>query len=190
MVMMKNIYIITGGPGFGKTSVIKELRRRSFNGSEELSRQFIKEQIREGRKLLPWVDRLGYSEEMLRRRVRQYNDTSQDELWFFDRGIPDLIAYIIKDGFEVPEMYFEVAGKCRYSQTVFLTPPWEEIHKNDSERMESFEEAETIHREILATYESLGYNCVAIPKTTVTERVGFILNIVDQQAAGIDSFRR
>jgi len=104
----------SGGPGFGKTSILTELRKRGHNASEELSRQFIKEEMERAGTLLPWVDRLGYSEEILKRRIRQYEDTALNELWFFDRGIPDLIAYIHKDGLDVPDMYCEAAKKYRY----------------------------------------------------------------------------
>ena len=175
---MKNIYVVTGGPGFGKTSIIKELRERGFNGGEELSREFIKEQMSGEGKLLPWIDRLGYSEEMLRRRIKQYGETPQGELWFLDRGVPDLIAYIAKDGLEVPEIYYESAKKYRYNRIVFLTGPWKDIHENDLERLESFEEAINIHKEIESTYSKLGYECVSIPKTPVAERVEFILRVI------------
>lgn len=131
-------------------------------------------------KLLPWVDRLGYSKEMLRKRIDQYNETSPDELWFFDRGIPDLIAYILKDGLEVPDIYYTSAREYEYNEMIFLTPPWKEIHENDTERKEPFEEAETIHGVIRSTYSDLGYTCVNIPKLPVAERVRFILDKVNQ----------
>lgn len=172
---MKNIYVITGGPGFGKTSVISELKKQGFNGSEELSRQFIQEQMQGDGKLLPWVDRAGYSREMLKRRIQQYKNTPVNELWFFDRGILDLIAYMVKDGLQVPDVYYESAKEYRYNEMVFLTPPWEEIHKNDSERLEPFKEAVHIHKEIESVYNHLGYRCVGLPKVTVEERVAFIL---------------
>ena len=178
---MKKIHIITGGPGFGKTTLIKELEKEGFNGSEELSRQFIQEQINSGGKLLPWVDRLGYSEVMLERGIKQYEETPNNELWFFDRGIPDLIAYIIKDNLKVTEGYYEAARKYRYNQIVFLTPPWEEIYKNDPERKETFEGAEKIHDQIKRIYLSLRYICLDIPKKPVKERVKFILDNIKKK---------
>ena len=128
--------------------------------------------------LLPWVDRLGYSEEMLKRRVRQYEKIPANKLWFLDRGIPDLIAYIRKDGLDVPGMYYEAASEYRYQSLVFLTPPWKEIHANDRERLESFEEAEDIHAEIERAYTEANYTCVTLPKTTINERVAFILGSI------------
>lgn len=175
---MRNAYVVTGGPGFGKTSILTELRKRNYNNSEELSRQFIQEEVAGSGSLLPWIDRLGYSEEMLKRRIRQYEETPTNELWFFDRGIPDLIAYIRKDGLDVPDIYYEAAKEYRYQQLVFLTPPWEQIHINDQERLESFEEAKVIHAEIERVYTEVGYTCVTLPKATVSERATFILDSI------------
>jgi predicted ATPase len=175
---MKKSYVITGGPGFGKTSVLQELRARGYNAGEELSRQFIKEQMEGLGALLPWVDRLGYSEEMLKKRIAQFQATPERELWFFDRGVPDLIAYIVKDGLPVPDIFYEAAKKYRYHDLVFLTPPWEHIHTNDRERRESFPEAVVIHQEIERIYAEVGYACVALPKTTISERASFILDAI------------
>lgn len=132
--------------------------------------------------LLPWVNRMGYSEEMLKRRIRQYEETPAHELWFLDRGIPDLIAYIRKDGLDVPEMYYEAAKEYRYQQLVFLTPPWEQIYINDRERHESFEEAKNIHAEIERAYAQANYTCVTLPKITIHERVAFILESISHIA--------
>lgn len=155
-------------------------KKSGYCASEELSRQFIQEQMEGEGRLLPWVDRLGYSEEMLKRRIYQFNETPAHELWFFDRGIPDLIAYIRKDGLDVPDIYYEAAQEYRYQQIVFLTPPWEQIHTNDAERFESFAEAMDIHAEIERIYIEVGYTCVTLPKTTVSERAAYILNTISK----------
>jgi hypothetical protein len=44
-------YVVTGGPGFGKTSIINELERRGYNSVHEISRSIIKEQLDSLKKL-------------------------------------------------------------------------------------------------------------------------------------------
>jgi len=176
----ENIFVVTGGPGFGKTTLVQELEQSGFSVGKELSRDFIIEQMKTGGKFLPWENRLGYSEIMLQKRIEQYEKISENEINFLDRGIPDLIAYMIKDGIEVPEFYYDVAKKYKYNKTIFLTPPWEEIYINDNERKESFEEAEVIHEAIKNTYQSLGYICIDVPKKSVRERVEFISEEVNK----------
>ena len=50
----KNIYIITGGPGFGKTELIDELHRAGYLCSGEFARELIEHQQEIDGDLLPW----------------------------------------------------------------------------------------------------------------------------------------
>lgn len=50
-------YIITGGPGVGKTALIEELNRQGFSTVPEDARRIIKEQIDLGGDGLPWKDK-------------------------------------------------------------------------------------------------------------------------------------
>ena len=59
---------------------------------------------------------------------------------------------------------------------MFLTPPWETIFVNDSERVENFEEAKIAHEHIKQTYNQLGYKTYDIPCVNVAERVQFIID--------------
>ena len=51
-----NLYVITGGPGTGKTTVLRELERRGFAVEEEVARRIIREQMESGGNALPWGD--------------------------------------------------------------------------------------------------------------------------------------
>ncbi len=175
---MKKIFIITGGPGSGKTTLVNALKEKGFDSGKELSREFIKEQISSNGNALPWINRLKYSEELLRRRIKQFEELP-DNICFLDRGIPDLIAYIIKDGFKVPDVFYEAAKNYRYEKIVFLTPPWKEIYKNDNERKESFDESVIIFAIIKLFYEEQGYQTIILPKSSVEERAKFILSFVN-----------
>jgi len=50
-------YVITGGPGTGKTTVLRELQRRGFAVAEEVARRIIREQIDSGGAAVPWAIR-------------------------------------------------------------------------------------------------------------------------------------
>ncbi len=60
-----NFYVLTGGPGSGKTSVLQELERRGYICIPEVARPIIKEQISINGNALPWKNREKYSELML-----------------------------------------------------------------------------------------------------------------------------
>jgi predicted ATPase len=168
--------IITGGPGFGKTSIVEELEARKYPCVHEVSRTIIKEQIEIGGEILPWKNLKLFSELLLELRLKQFEETLDQGFTFFDRGIPDIIAYMQKDELTIPTNYISQINKCTYFSTVFIVPPWKEIFKNDAQRVEDYQTAVDIHEYISNTYLNLGYQTVVLPKVSVKERADFILN--------------
>lgn len=171
---MKKVVIITGGPGFGKTSVVNALGRIGYRVGGEVARKLIEEQLAEGGESLPWKNRKAFQEEVFRRRLAFFESSDEHEWTFSDRGIPDQLAFARYRGFENPLGLVENAKKYRYFQVVFVTPPWKEIYRQDRIRTESFEEACQIHELIIQTYHELNYQAIDLPLTTVLKRVEFI----------------
>ncbi len=95
---------------------------------------------------------------------------------FFDRGIPDIIAYLQAAGLPVEEEYQEALRKHRYAPIVFLLPPWQEIYVQDSERWQTFEEAIILDNHIRSVYQQENYQVVELPRSTIKERIRFIQN--------------
>lgn len=172
----KNVYVISGGPGFGKSSLINALKKKGFYCGEDVAREFIKEQIRIGGKTLPWNNRLEFSKIILKKRVKQYKDAPNGKICFFDRGILDLIGYIVKEGLKVPTEFYKVVEKYKYQEVTFFTPPWQKIFNKKSKRRESFNDAVAIHNSIKKVYKRLGYKTINLPKTSADKRAVFILS--------------
>ena len=110
-------------------------------------------------------------------RVQQYIDaeTIDEEYIFFDRGIPDVTAYMDYKETPYPER-FTITNETYKYDLIFYFPVWKDIYKQDNERYESYEEALEIHEFLRKTYKGLGYNLIMVPKTGVSERVEFILS--------------
>jgi len=162
---MKNIFVITGCAGAGKTTLIDALRKKGFCCAEEASREVIREGGLPGS-----VD---FALLVMKKRIEQYN-SAKDKVCFFDRGIPDILGYLTVFDNPVPKELSLAAKKYKYNKKVFFTEPWEDIFKNDSERMESFKIAEKVSVEIKKAYVGLGYEVVSLPKCSVAKRVEFI----------------
>jgi predicted ATPase len=171
-----NKIVITGGPGFGKSSIILELEKRGFRSQHEISRNIIKEQLESGGDVLPWKNLSTFSRLVFEKRITQHQEAGEEKLVFFDRGIPDVVAYMMKDELELPEKYVHALTEYNYNNLVFITPPWEDIFVNDAERKEDFLNACEIHKVIIDTYLRLGYELVEIPKDSIEKRVNFILD--------------
>ena len=166
--------IITGGPGFGKTSIIKELERRGYAVSEEKARVVIKKQVDLGSDKLPWKDVKGFSQLVIKEISSEKKIESG--IVFCDRGIPDVVGYMKHASLKLEKEEYQSALKSmNYSTRVYFVPPWDEIYKVDNERKESLETAKIISKFIKETYIEEKYTLVEIPKGSVENRSDFII---------------
>ena len=169
--------VITGGPGTGKTAVIKALEDKGYPCLHEISREIILEAQKKGIDQLFLKEPLLFSELLLEGRIRQHKEAEalDKELVFIDRGIPDVVAYMDYFGNEYPPIFRKVCEEYIYDK-VFILPPWKDIYVSDNERYESFEQAVSIHDHLAANYMKSGYQPVEVPEGTIEDRTAFILN--------------
>lgn len=169
--------VITGGPGTGKTSVIKALEEKGYDCLHEISRQITLEAQKKGISQLFLKEPLLFSELLLEGRIKQHEEAEKraSEVIFIDRGIPDVVAYMDYFGNEYPPVFKEVCTQYAYEK-IFVLPPWKEIYISDNERYETYEEAVSIHDHLVESYENSGYRPVEVPFGSVMERTAFILD--------------
>lgn len=173
-----HFYVFTGGPGVGKTSVINYLQNKRIRCIKEAARSIIKDQSQTNAEALPWKNKNLYKKLMLNFSIKDYRRAScqENELTFFDRGIPDTLAYAYLEELSISKELRWYAQKYRYNTTVFVFPPWKEIYQTDNERKQQFDEVVRTNEIIIQTYQSCGYEPVIIPKTSVQHRTEFILH--------------
>jgi predicted ATPase len=172
-------FVITGGPGSGKSSLIEALHQRGYARSIEAGRGVIQDQVAIGGSALPWADRLAFAELMLSWEMRSYHlakDTAGPV--FFDRGLPDVLGYLRLVQAPIAEHMRKAAEIFRYHSRVFIAPPWREIFHQDRERKQDFDEATRTYDALAATYMECGYDLLAIPRAPVLERLQFVLDTI------------
>lgn len=169
--------VITGAPGTGKTTLINELEHRNFVCIPEISRQITLEARENGIEYLFLKDPLLFSKLLLEGRENQYLQSLKldADIVFFDRGIPDIHAYMNHTKTVYPKVYLEKSEKYKYDN-IFLLPPWKDIYKTDDERYESFEMATELHHHLKNSYTELGYSILEVPIGEIDFRVNYILN--------------
>lgn len=168
--------VITGGPGSGKTTLIEHLEIEGHTVMHEISRDVIKAAQAEGIDQLFLEDPLLFSQKLLEGRLDQFQEAStmEQQIVFYDRGMPDVTAYMdylgstYTDSFEKPCLNFKY-------DSVFLLPPWQGIYLQDNERYESFDQAVLIYQFLKEGYQKYGYNIIEVPLGTIKERVHFII---------------
>lgn len=175
--MKKEIIVITGGPGTGKTTIIDQLIEQGHTCYPEISRQVTLEAKKQGIEQLFLEKPLLFSELLLEGRKKQYFSAKEEttETVFLDRGIPDILAYMhyIGDGYP---SFFDLACQEHKYDKVFILPPWEEIYESDEARYENFEQAKLIFEHLKETYQKYGYDLIEVPKGKVSERIQFIFS--------------
>ncbi len=176
----KEIYIVTGGPGFGKTSIIKELAKQGYKTGSEYAREIIEEQTKLNGEILPWKNIKAFQAEVLKKRIQFFESVNKNEMAFADRGVPDQLAFAKFRGFS-PKLLQEKVKKYRYADFVFITMPSEKHFRQDHIRKESYEQAKKMHYAICTMYEKWGYVLVHVPFLDVNSRVKFIIDFVNKK---------
>lgn len=171
--------MLVGGPGTGKTSIVKKLDELGYACFHEISRQVTLEAQKEGIEQLFLEDPILFSKKLLEGREQQYLKAKslENDFIFFDRGIPDVLAYLVFSNSNYPSVFKEKSKQYKYD-IIFHFKPWEKIHETDNERYESFEETQKIDHYLVETYSSLNYNLITVPFDSIENRVDFILNTI------------
>ena len=168
--------VITGGPGTGKTSLILKLEELGYPVCYEQARAFIQKAHRSEGGVSPWTDLMAFSEKVLNARLDDYQKAQVGNFNFYDRGLPDALAYLHRDGKTLPDDWISLVMAYRYEPTVFIAPPWDEIFHKDEERLENFTELVDIHEHLVNTYDNLGYRLCELPLLSIEERIEFIID--------------
>ncbi|MCI2228188.1 ATP-binding protein [Polaribacter sp. MSW13] len=174
---MQQKIVLIGGPGTGKTTVLNEVKKRGFYCFEEISREVTLKAQKQGIDQLFLTEPLLFSKMLLEGREEQYLSAhkSKENLVFFDRGIPDIHAYMNYFKTDFPSYFLEKSLKYKYDK-IFHFSPWEEIHTTDNERYETFEESIIIDDFLINAYQEVGYNIINVPFGSIKERTDFIIN--------------
>ena len=164
--------VITGAPCSGKTAVIHMLEQRGYKVVHEVARAYIDNELMRGKTLAEIkADEWAFERHILMEKVRIESTLDKDEIIFFDRGVPDSIAYYKLNGLDYTEP-FQKSGEVRY-QNVFL---FERLRfLTDPVRSEDEKTALRLNRLIEESYQSLGYDIIHVPLLSVEERTALVL---------------
>ncbi len=168
-----NWYVITGGPCSGKSSALSFFEKMGYRIIPEAARILIDEEIAKG-KTIEEVrkDEADFQRKVLAMKVKIENKLSREEIIFFDRAVPDSVAYYQTCGLD-PKEALSVCQKDQYRK-VFLMERFP--FKQNGTRTEDPKTIKTLSHLFKETYEKLGYEVVSVPNMLVEERVKFIRN--------------
>ena len=168
-----NWYVVTGGPGSGKTTTVNLLRNRGYKTTIEHARHFIDTERITGRTVEEIrKNQVAFQTGVLNMQIEQEAYLLPHEIVFLDRAIPDSLAYYRFLDLPVDDRLTNVLNAVAYKK-IFILDPLPIV--NDYARLEDGEAQSKIHSLITAVYESLPFPVVHIPVLPPEERVDFIL---------------
>jgi len=165
---------VTGGPGAGKTSLLQGLKQRGYAVIPEVAREIIAERNSEG--LSPRPSPIEFAKAIMDRDIAQYESTrSSNGIIFFDRSLLDSLGMLAELGQLSDIERRRLLEQYPYYSTAFILPPWHEIYRTDSERDQSFEDAERVYLALRDWYTRCHFNVIDVPTGTIDERCDFVV---------------
>jgi predicted ATPase len=170
-------FVITGGPGAGKTTILQALAERGYLCVPESARAIIRERLASG--LPPRPPLVQFGHEILQRDIARYRQTqATDHPVFFDRGIVDALGILEEQqALSLGETEAYVRS-FPYHKLVLLVPPWEEIYHPDTERDQTFAESVQVWESLRTWYARWDYETIEVPRIAIDQRVNFIIHTV------------
>jgi predicted ATPase len=127
-------FVITGGPGAGRTTLLEALRANGYAVAPESGRAILRERSAPG--VDGHRDHLLFAELCRHWDIRNHRDAQAPTTGpvFFDRAVPGLGRVPAGEGCARAGAPDVAASRFRYARTVFVAPPWREIFRTDDER--------------------------------------------------------
>jgi predicted ATPase len=172
---MADNYLLTGGPGSGKSSIILELEIRGEYTAREGAEDIIKRGQADGYEK-PW-EQPDFQKKILNLQLlREGRIPSKLERAFLDRGIPDGLAYA---GPETPTGKLIKQNTPQYAG-VFLI---ENLGSTDTNRVRREDQAAAleVEKKLERIYQDLGYKVHRIGPGTVNQRTDRILELIQTE---------
>jgi predicted ATPase len=168
-----NWYVLTGGPGSGKTTTVNLLQQRGYKTTIEHARHYLDTKLKSGKTVEEIkAHQHQFQRGVLQMQIAQEKKLKRDELVFLDRAIPDALAYYRYLHLK-PDAIMDQALKLVSYKKVFILDCLPLV--NDYARTEDELAQKQIHEIITEVYTALPFPVVKIPVLPAEERVNFIL---------------
>ncbi|HLC70123.1 MAG TPA: ATP-binding protein [Patescibacteria group bacterium] len=172
--MAKKI-VFTGGFSVGKTTTIQMLHHLGYAVAPESSESVVNE-FRLSKGSYPWEDEqslLRFHEDIFNKQIESEENINSD-ITFFDRGIPDRLAFLKFDNLPIPQKMLEHAKSCGYDKVFFLEGD-NSSYVTASHRPYGLSDSLRFVELVKEIYSNLGHDLIVIPFCPKEERLKIIL---------------
>jgi predicted ATPase len=172
-MIQTNWYVITGGPGSGKTTTIDVLAGRGYKTTIEHARHYIDTQHQKGRT----IEEIRKNQEefqlgVLHMQMEQEAQLVPEEIVFLDRALPDALAYYRYLNIPVNPQLTDALNLYHYKKVFVLDllPLVQDYARREDEKAQ-----QSIHALLIDVYTSLHFTVIQVPVLPPQNRVDYIL---------------
>jgi predicted ATPase len=177
-------FILSGTPGSGKTSVIKELEKLGHVIIHEAATDVISQEQAKGIEK-PWEEPEFVDQITRMQKERQMNANGYLQLYdrspFCTYALGKYLSHWKGLEFKTPPVLLDEIGRCLkagiYQNKVFFFENLGFIEHTDARKI-SYEDALIFEQIHLDVYKEFGFEIVLVPKQSIAERCRFILTTV------------
>jgi predicted ATPase len=176
-VFSNSKFILTGGPGVGKTSVIEKLKEKGYTITEEAFTALFDETVKRSQdKGLSkkeaednfWgevkTDPINFRRALMCKQFELETVLPKQDVIFIDRGTPDIVAFGDIFGVYMTPGFRALAAAHEYNKYVFFLDPLpRKFFKQTVVRHETYEESLATHNRLKAVYSDFGYTIIDVP---------------------------
>jgi len=173
-------FVLTGGPGVGKSSVIKELEKQGYQVSPEAFTELYDEVRTQGKLDTLFVDPIKFRYDLMAKQQHLESLLRKEGLTFLDRSKHDIVFFGKYFGLKLPQDLVDEIQKTDLELVFFLDLLSKEYYENTNVRQESQEESLKIHNFLKEEYKKTGLKIIDVPFDTVENRVKFIVDSVSK----------
>jgi len=169
---------IDGGPGTGKTSIIKELQKLNYHVVPEVARIFLNMNKYKKNNPLTLSEFKNLQKDIWNQSVKDFyavDNLKNSKVIFFDRGMISGLSYLARRKVPVSKEVIKQAKTDKYDYIFIVHPLPIDFYARDKVRHESYKVSLDIQKQIIKSYKKFSYKPIIVPFDTVKQRTNFIL---------------
>lgn len=170
-------FVLTGGPGVGKTTVINALKEAGYQTVPE-SYTALWNQTQPHHLETYFGGLVAFREKLMDYQVALEDAIDPSQPAFLDRSTVEIVAFGELYNIEMAQRILDIPYNDRYDLIFFLDPLPEELYDKPEELACTRAQSLAIHEYLQKAYTDRGFPIVEVPFDTSVKRMAFILEAI------------